>query len=214
MADFFLAGCSKYSGDTLGWAGHTKQGDIFSNVSGQNLNLLCYSCSSILCTDVLARAVSDAHTLLKSVIVLGTQIEGRFEQDVTSFAKSNRLSYPHNCLTLDLNGALTPEQCQHADMITFNFDPDKESSVEVAIEDRLSALERDNPEAKRGFLGPVIEHKLDIKTFTKYMLLCTHTEGARNPEPFLVFLRLFLRENNFYAYGAFLRFQNIAIHIV
>ena len=113
--------------------------------------------------------------MLKSVIVLGTQIEGRFEQDVTRFAKSNRLSYPHNCLTLDLNGALTPEQCDHADMITFNFDPDEESSVEVAIEDRLSALERDNPEAKRGFLGPVIEHKLNAKAFTKYVVEFTQS---------------------------------------
>ena len=43
--------------------------------------------------DVLARSVSDAHTLLKSVIVLGSQMEGRFEQNVTSFAKWKRLAY-------------------------------------------------------------------------------------------------------------------------
>ena len=39
---------------------------------------------------MLARSVSDAHTLLKSVIVLGSQMEGRFEQNVTSFAKWKR----------------------------------------------------------------------------------------------------------------------------
>ena len=36
-----------------------------------------------------------------------------------------------------------------------------------AIEDRLSALERDNPEAKRRFLGPMIEQKLNQKEYTK-----------------------------------------------
>ena len=112
--------------------------------------------------------MSDAHTLLKSITVLGSQREGRFDLDVTRFAKSKRLSYPHNCLTLDLTGALTPEQFHRADMIVFYFNSDKDSSVEIAIEDRLSALERDNPEAKCGFLGPVIEHKLDSKAFTKY----------------------------------------------
>ena len=83
--------------------------------------------------------MSEAHTLLKSVIVLGSQIEGRFEKDVTSFAKWSRLSYPHNCLTLDLTGALTPEQFHHADMMSINFKSDEESSVEITIEDRLSA---------------------------------------------------------------------------
>ena len=119
--------------------------------------------------------MSEAHTLLKSVIVLGSQIEGRFEQDVTNFAKWKRLSYPHNCLTLDLTGALTPEQFHHADMMSINFKSDEESSVEITIEDRLSALERDNPEARRGFLGPVIEHKLDTKTFTKYVVEFTQS---------------------------------------
>ena len=120
--------------------------------------------------DVLKRSVSEAHTLLESVIVLGSQMEGRFVQDVTEFVKWKRLSYPHNCLTLDLTGALTPEQFLHADMISINFKSDPEAIIEVIIEDRLSALERDNPEARRGFLGPVIEQKLDEKTFKKYVV--------------------------------------------
>ena len=90
--------------------------------------------------------------------------------DSKSNDDTSRLSYPHNCLTLDLNNALTPEQFQHADMIIFEFKFDEESSVEVAIEDRLSALERDNPEAKRGFSGPMIEQKLNQKKYTKYIV--------------------------------------------
>ena len=131
-----------------------------------------------LFVDVLARSVSGVHTLLESIAVWGTQIEGRFEVNVTNFAVSNRLSYfydsksnynssrlsyPHNCLILDLNNALTPEQFEHADMIHFVFKFDEGSSMEIAIEDRLSALERDNPEAKRRFLGPMIEQKLNQK---------------------------------------------------
>ena len=123
-----------------------------------------------LFVDVLARSVSGVQTLLDNIAVWGSQIEGRFEVNVTNFAvsyrlsylyddnsndDSSRLSYPHNCLTLDLNNALTPEQFQHADMIIFEFKFDEDSSIEIAIEDRLSALERDNPEAKRGFSGPM-----------------------------------------------------------
>ena len=118
----------------------------------------------------MARSVSEAHTLLKLVRVFGSQTEGRFDLDVTGFVNSKRLSYPHNCQTLDLTGALNPEQFQHFDMIIFAFKSEKGSSVEITIEDRLSALERDNPDAKRGFLGSVIEHNLERKAFTKYFL--------------------------------------------
>ena len=54
-------------------------------------------------------------------------------------------------------------------MIHFVFKFDEDSSMEIAIEDRLSALERDNPEAKRGFSGPMIEQKLNQKEYTKYI---------------------------------------------
>ena len=33
--DYFL-GCSKYNGFLMGWAGHTQDGEVFSNVSGFN----------------------------------------------------------------------------------------------------------------------------------------------------------------------------------
>ena len=33
--DYFL-GCSKYNGFLMGWAGHTQDGEVFSNVSGCN----------------------------------------------------------------------------------------------------------------------------------------------------------------------------------
>ena len=33
--DYFL-GCSKYNGFLVGWAGHTQDGEVFSNVSGCN----------------------------------------------------------------------------------------------------------------------------------------------------------------------------------
>ena len=69
---------------------------------------------------------------------------------------------------LDLTNALNPEQFKYVDMIVFYFQPDKVSSAEIMIEDRLSALERDNPEAKRGFSGPVIEEKLDKGKYSKY----------------------------------------------
>ena len=107
--------------------------------------------------------------MLKLVRVFGSQTEGRFDLDVTGFVNSKRLSYPHNCLTLDLTGVLNPEQFQHFDMIIFDFKSEKGSSVEITIEDRLSALERDNPDAKRGFMGSVIEHNLERKAFTKYV---------------------------------------------
>ena len=55
-------------------------------------------------------------------------------------------------------------------MINFDFKFDEDSSMEIAIEDRLSALERDNPEAKRGFSGPMIEQKLNQKEYTKHIV--------------------------------------------
>ena len=33
---FTTSGCSKYSGKTLGWAGHSKDGDVFSSVQGKD----------------------------------------------------------------------------------------------------------------------------------------------------------------------------------
>ena len=119
-------------------------------------------------SDILGRAVSDAHSLLKDIVVHGTQIEGRFEQDVTKYATTRRLSYPYNCMTLDLTDALTSDQFKTADVIVFHFHKDSKSEMEIAIEDKLSQLERDNPEAKSGYFGPLIEHKLDESTFTKY----------------------------------------------
>ena len=116
------------------------------------------------------RAVSNAHSLLKDIVVFGTQTKGRFEQDVTEFATSKRLSYPHNCMTLDLSGALTSDQFKTADVIFLHFYKDSKSRMEIEIEDGLSKLERDNPESKSGYLGPVIDHKLDEPTFTKYLV--------------------------------------------
>ena len=69
---------------------------------------------------------------------------------------------------MDLTNALTPEQFKYVDMIVFYFHLDNVSSAEIMIEDRLSSLDRDNPEAKRGFSGPVIEKKLDKGMYSKY----------------------------------------------
>ena len=118
----------------------------------------------------MEKAASDSHSLLKNILVFGTQTTGRFEQNVTKYATSKRLSYPDNCLTLDLSNALTSEQFKTADLIFFQFYKDFNSSVEIVIEDKLSKLERDNPEAKNGYSGPVIEHKLDKSTYTKYVV--------------------------------------------
>ena len=46
-----------------------------------------------LFVDILARSVSGVNTLLDNIAVWGSQIEGRFEVNVTNFAVSNRLCY-------------------------------------------------------------------------------------------------------------------------
>ena len=73
-------------------------------------------------------------------------------------------------MTLDLSDALTSDQFKTADVVVFHFLKDTDSRMEIAIEDGLSHLERDNPEARMGYSGPVIERNLNESTFTKYVV--------------------------------------------
>ena len=45
---YFFTGCNKFSNSTLGWAGHTEEGKVFSNVSGWIQELRDKSCSKLI----------------------------------------------------------------------------------------------------------------------------------------------------------------------
>ena len=86
----YLGGQSKFNKSHFGWAGHTPDGDIVSNVSGDFILLL--KCFNTIIQDVMTRATTNPWKYLNRIELNGKN--GTLEQ--MEFP-----NYPDNCWTLD-----------------------------------------------------------------------------------------------------------------
>ena len=86
----------------------------------------------------------------------------------THLAKVQRMNYPQNCLTFDISQEreFTNKRLMH---LNVQFHATSHFSVEIHIEDRPSSLNRNSPNAKKSYSGPVIEIKnLTNSLFSKF----------------------------------------------
>ena len=137
----YLLGMSMFNESLFGWAGHTPEGDIVSNVSGSFLLLLI--CSNKIIQDVMTRATTNPWKYLDSI-----ELNGKYG----ILEKMEYPNYPDNCWTFDV-----AKQTNHTPFfIRFTFNLDTKYSAEVHIEDRLVSLKRANAFAKFSTNGPMI----------------------------------------------------------
>ena len=124
--NYFL-GKSKFETNTTdmrnyGWAGHTKDGEVFTNVS-----------------DVQSRIFKDYHS-----VIISTRfwtLKGGFEFLPTRSYQSRKPNYPNNCLTLDIKKHVPPKD--RLFFLSISFDSDLfATAVNVIIEDRLTLVDR------------------------------------------------------------------------
>ena len=162
--DFFV-GCSMYNGFLMGWAGHTEDGKAVSNVSGCTTAINSTLHLFLLLADIQARVVTDAHSRLRDVF-LYLMTDPPSQHNVTQLVKSKRLSFPHNCLHLDLAEEIAQKNLKVIG-VGFTFYPfpttDGEAALaEIVVEERVKVLYRESIETKKNFWGPKIETGIGI----------------------------------------------------
>ena len=129
-----------------------------------------------LLADIQERVVTDAHSRLRDVF-LYLRTDPPSHHNVTHLVKSERLSFPHNCLHLDLVEEIAEKNLKVIGIgFTFYSFPTKDGEAalaEILVEEREKMLYRESLEAKKNFWGPKIEHGIGIsdpKKVNKYVL--------------------------------------------
>ena len=124
--NYFL-GRSKFEANTTdmrnyGWAGHTQDGGVFTNVS-----------------DVQSRIFKDYHSVIK--LTTFYTIEGGLDLIPISRYQLRKPNYPNNCLTLDITKHIPPKD--RLILLTISFESDLfATAIDVIIEDRLTLVDR------------------------------------------------------------------------
>ena len=153
----YFTGRSKFARGTTGvgkygWAGHTQDGGVFSNV-----------------TDVQNRIFLDYHSVIKGIVVVTNKVLWGY-LPITSL-KLHTPNYPSNCLTLDIIKHLTPGEILERLIVT--FDPTKfATDVDVVIEDRLTMVDRTLLSSRK---SPINYDSID-KSLTKDYLVSFHQD--------------------------------------
>ena len=120
----YFIGSSKFETGlgNYGWAGHTQDGGVFSNVS-----------------DVQSRIFQDYHSVINSTGLY--TIRGGYEFIPTSSYQLREPNYPNNCLTLEIPKHIP--QKERLFFLTIAFEPALfATAVDVIIEDRLTLVGR------------------------------------------------------------------------
>ena len=104
-----------------GWAGHTKDGDVFSNVS-----------------DVQNRVFQDYHSVINTTLLLKTNGDLDLPSSSYQLLKPN---FPNNCLTLDISKHLPPGDMVNTLVMAFNSNQFA-TDIDVIIEDQLTLTNR------------------------------------------------------------------------
>ena len=136
---------------------------MFLNVYTNTISSLTIFTNTVV-ADIQARVVSNANDYLKD-IQLWTH-NNRTRHSVKHLAVAERLSYPHNCLRLDISEELSKTGKQ-IEGLQFLFHQTDEFSVNIFLEDRLATLSRDNINAMKPYSGPVIDinNMSDVKYY-------------------------------------------------
>ena len=104
-----------------GWAGHTKDGEVFSNVS-----------------DVQNRIFQDYHSVINTTLVLKANGDLNLPSSSYQLLKPN---FPNNCLTLDISKHLPPGDMVNTLVMAFNSNQFA-TDIDVIIEDQLTLTDR------------------------------------------------------------------------
>ena len=123
----YFSGRSRYEKNFTGmgyhgWAGHTEDGEVFSNVS-----------------DVQDRIFQDYQSVIKYTALFTNKVS--WGSIPSSSYKLRIPNYPNNCLTLDVNEHLKPGEILYGVSITFASNLFA-TDVDVIIEDRLTYVDR------------------------------------------------------------------------
>ena len=147
----YFNGKSKYNSSIHGWAGHTEDGKVFSNVS-----------------DVQDRIFQKYTSAIKEIRV-GTY-GGRNKDVPVKYIRLRQLNYPYNCLTMDL--MVVPQlKGSHIEMVSLKFNTRSfATDVKIDIEDRLSQVNRRDEFSRTMYVGPDVEitnlhHTIFEKTY-------------------------------------------------
>ena len=99
------------------------------------------------------------------------------QHNVTHLVKSKRLSFPHNCLHLDLADEIRQRNLQAMGIgftfYSFPITDGKVATAEILVEEREKMLYRESLEAKKNFWGPTIESRIGLtypKKVNKFLL--------------------------------------------
>ena len=126
---WYFAGQSKHDSTKFGWAGHTKNGTVLSNVS-----------------DIQKRIFQDYHSMIVSsnayVYTINQTIDYGRSVPKQDF-QLRRPNYPDNCLTLDLAKFVKQGEKFFKLSIVFNRSGFA-NSIDIYIEDRLMIVNRPN----------------------------------------------------------------------
>ena len=147
----YFNGKSKYNSSIHGWAGHTEDGKVFSNVS-----------------DVQDRIFQKYASAIKEIRV-GTY-GGRNTEVPVTYIRLRQLNYPDNCLTMDLK--VVPQlKGSHIETVSLKFNTRSfATDVKIDIEDRLSQVNRRDEFSRMMYAGPDVEitnlhHTIFEKTY-------------------------------------------------
>ena len=124
---YFFSGWSKYEKNPTGlrkhgWAGHTREGGVFSNV-----------------IDVQNRIFQDYHSAIESTLIITNK--GTMKTIPSRSYQLRKPNYPNNCLTLDIADFIPPGE----EIVTLymNFHSDQfATDIDVIIEDKLTLVDR------------------------------------------------------------------------
>ena len=114
--------------------------------------------------------MSEAHSHLRDVF-LYLMTDPPSQHNVTHLVKSKRLSFPHNCLHLDLAEEIAQKNLKVIGIaFTFHSFPTLDgeaASAEIVVEEREKVIYRESIETKKNFWGPSIETGIGIDNPTK-----------------------------------------------
>ena len=137
---YYFMGESRFGNTTYGWAGHTRNGSVFSTPES-----------------ILQDAVVDIKDVLRYIKLKFRGREGVKFYTTTSqkyiTARLKRPNYPINCYELDINKLTTRIGLHGFFQIVFNFYPVQGYKVEIILEDINRALSRTYKYNKFGTSG-------------------------------------------------------------
>ena len=115
--------------------------------------------------DIQDRVVSKAHSHLRDAS-LYLMTDPPSQLNVTHLVGSKRLSYPHNCLHLDLAEEIVRKELKAIGVgftfYSFPTEDEEAASVEIVVVEREKMLYRDTIETKKNIWGPKIENGIGV----------------------------------------------------